>query len=69
MAGKTEALAPFWLVRLLSDANAVLREPLEHARDVFVHIPFSLLTRPSDGPMTPYSTEQHSALVVLVQLS
>jgi putative transposase len=47
MAGKTEALAPFWLVRLLSDANAVLREPLEHARDVFVHIPVSLTGGPS----------------------
>jgi hypothetical protein len=65
----TEALAPFWLVRLLSDVDAVLREPLEHARDVFVHIPVLCSTRPSDGPMTPYFTEQHSAFVVLVQLS
>src|SRR4051794_15581206 len=34
----SDPLAPIWLVRLLSDVGALLREPLEHARDVFVHI-------------------------------
>jgi hypothetical protein len=48
----SESLAPIWLVRLLSDLGALLREPLEHTCDVFVHIISGLVTgtaRLTDG--------------------